>query len=145
MRRRRATGWFVLIAIGIAISVSGAEKPTTQPSKPARVVYVIDASGSMLGPEGARWRATITEVAKSLDSLQADDYFAVLLELERGKIKRLVGMSLLRATEQNKQAVWEALRDHQPNGTDSTVAGIQAAAKLRPTLVWLVSDGSLHD
>lgn len=132
MRRSLVCGLF-LLALGAG--------PATKPAD--RVVYFIDGSGSMRGGNGDHWTWTIGEVAKSIGQLKEDQTFGVFVAAE-GKVVS-VGKGMVAAKDENKQSVWEALRNYQPYGKDGIAAGIERAEKMRPSLVWFVSDGDFED
>lgn len=75
MRITRSTALLaILLLAGLCVA---QDKPEAE-KKPARVVYMVDASGSML----TQWRAAFTEVAKSLDGIGDGQEFGVLIVTE---------------------------------------------------------------
>ena len=67
-----------LLVLGVVAVCAGADEPGAEEKKPERMVYLVDASGSMM----KHWRSVTTEVGKSLDGVGEGQTFAVLLDRE---------------------------------------------------------------
>ena len=115
----------------------------TVPSR--RVVYLVDASGSMLdrlGPGDARSRyeAAGQEVRRSLAALPPDAAFDVVLFADRTVALAPAALPPTPEARARAEALLGRLPDDLGGGTD-LVGGLAAAWKLNPDAVFLLTDG----
>jgi hypothetical protein len=107
-----------------------------------KICYLVDCSGSMQG----LFSRVKKELYKSIDSLEQDQYFAViffgnnaLLGFENGK--------LLRASRKNKQAAYDFIEQVQPAGQGDGIAALNKALNIRdssgsaPQTIYFLTDG----
>ncbi len=105
-------------------------------SNARRIVYVIDASGSMI----RSMRIVIEELARSLDGLSAEQSFAVIFF--RGDEAVMVPpQRLVDATPDTKIQALTWINDNiVPGGRTNPVAAIEAALRLESDAIFLLSD-----
>lgn len=104
-------------------------------SRARRVIFLVDASGSMVNVFD---RAT-DEVHKGIDGLDAGVAFNVVWCSDS-----ILGQAFLEptlATPANKTRAHDALREAQTGGTTDFLAGLTAAFKVEPNVLWFISDG----
>lgn len=128
---------FSLLSLLLVLLSLGA---TTRPAPLPRVVYVIDASLSMK-PKFAEARDAVLAAVKELP---AETRFAVLIDLD-GVIQRYPVAGLGVASEANKAALERFLKNDRlvPRGDGKLDVAVTAGAKLKPTTLWLYSDGDI--
>jgi hypothetical protein len=115
-----------------------ASQPAAVQAKPlTRIVFVIDASGSM----ASKLEDDEEELGKGVTGLTPDQSFDLIAFQENKVIK--FSKTLLPATEENKAKAWAFLCDMTVTGTGDPAAAFNEAAKLNPSLVWFVSDGDV--
>jgi hypothetical protein len=128
-----------------ATQPAAATRPaTTRPAGAGKaskkVVFVIDASGSM----NNKLADVQAEVGKALSGLQPDQQFGIIAYMDNRAIP--FKPALLPATDANKAAAWEYVSTQiLAAGTGDPTSAIQAAAKLRPDVVWVLTDGDFGD
>lgn len=111
-------------------------------SRALRVVYVLDASGSMVAalPTIAR------ELDRSLDGLSGSQWFQVLVFSGRGvESPPALGRTLTRATDESKRAAGAWLGALEPDRRGDAIDALERALKLNPDVVFLVVKGGLGD
>jgi hypothetical protein len=127
------------VVVLVATGAGPATRPATAPAaRPAKVVFLLDSSGTMI----RIWDDAVTETAKGIDGLAPNQQFSLIVAAE-GKIASLGGPRLP-ATEENKKKAWDFLQKHDPKGMDANIGAFELAAKLRPDVVWFVTDGSFN-
>ncbi|MGD9693231.1 MAG: hypothetical protein AB7G17_09155 [Phycisphaerales bacterium] len=107
-----------------------------------RIVYVLDASGSMVAalPTIAR------ELDRSLDGLTGSQWFQVVVFSGRGvESPPELSRTLARATPDTKRAAGAWLRSLEPDRRGDAIDALERALKLRPDVIFLVVKGGLGD
>jgi hypothetical protein len=117
----------------------------TVPSR--RIVYLIDASGSMLDRFDARgadarsrYDAAVQEVRRSIAALPPDAAFDVVLFADRAKALAPEPLAAGPEASRRAEAFLAALPDDIGGGTD-LLGGLAAAFRLAPDAVFLLTDG----
>jgi hypothetical protein len=102
-----------------------------------RIVYVIDASGSMI-----RWLPIVVEeLARSLDGLVPQQRFSVVFFSGNEAIAVPPAGRLISATEEEKVRVLTWIdRSIIPAGRSNPLAAIEAALGLEPDVIFLLSE-----
>ncbi len=111
-------------------------------SQAQRIVYVLDASGSMVAalPTIAR------ELDRSLDGLSGTQWFQVVVFSGRGaESPPNLGRTLVRATDESKRAAGAWLRALEPDRRGDAVDALERALRLNPDVVFLVVKGGLGE
>ena len=121
------------------------------PANTARIVYLIDVSGSMLnpldpkdGPQGrTRFDAAADEVRRSIRFLPPETEFDIVLFGDRAVAMAPVPVA---ATAEAKRAA-TAFLAHLPDveGGTNFIAGIGAALKMAPGSIFLLTDGGANE
>ena len=107
-----------------------------------RICYVVDCSGSMQG----LWQQVQKGLCKSIEQLQPDQYFCVIV-FGGGSILESSGGKMVRATEQAKKDAYNFIGSIQPRGATNAVAALEYAIKIRdrtgvgPSLIYFLTDG----
>lgn len=102
----------------------------------SRVVFVVDASGSMIGA----FRAVTREVERTLRQLDGRQSFSVLLFQGDEVLNRRVSPAGLRpATPANVDASVAWMRTVNPKGGSDPIPALEAAFRLDPEVIYLVS------
>lgn len=102
------------------------------------VVYVVDSSGPMV----TSLPRVTAELRRSIDRLSPSQKFAVVLFSRTEDDLRPVELFapvLVRATPQAKRLAVEWAEKVQPRGASNPLAGLEAAIKLKPDAVFLLS------
>jgi hypothetical protein len=105
-----------------------------------RVVYVIDASLSMLGDPFERARGELVDSVARLDPGQ---HFGVVFFAEREAAAFPAGDELIPATDEQRAALSRWLAQQRPRGGTQAEAALARAFAWKPDVVFLLSDGSL--
>lgn len=111
-------------------------------SQSLRVVYVLDASGSMVAalPTIAR------ELDRSLDRLSGTQWFQVIVFSGRGlESPPALGRTLTRATLESKRSTSVWLASLEPDRRGDAIGALERALRLNPDIVFLVVKGGLGD
>jgi hypothetical protein len=126
----------VLLATACPVVVA----QSTQPATPGRVTYVIDASVSMK-PKFADARATVLAAIKDLP---ADTQFAILIDIADVTQRHPVA-GLTPANPANEAAAERFLNNDRlvPKGEGKLDIAVATACKMKPSAVWLMSDGDI--
>jgi len=102
-----------------------------------RIVYVIDASGSML----RSLKYVIEELARSLDGLSPRQSYAIVFYQRADAIMVPPLRELSRAVPEAKLRSLEWINQNIiPSGNSNPLSAIQEAIKLRPDAIFLLSD-----
>ncbi|MCY2963626.1 MAG: VWA domain-containing protein [Planctomycetota bacterium] len=101
-----------------------------------RVVFVLDASGSM---RGGKIEAAKRELSEAIQSLTPDVYFGVITFANRVTV---LHPTLVIADEKNKRQAIYAVMDRNLGGGTSSYDAIEAAFELGPEAIYFVSDGA---
>ncbi len=111
-----------------------------------RIVYLIDMSPSMqVGKYQTRFKRAVDEVLRSVDSLEESQQFMVIMfSFTTHRIQIDSNKDFAAATQKNKDVLEKKIRSIRlSNGTDPREA-IVAALKLKPTCIFLLSDGEFN-
>ena len=102
-----------------------------------RIVYVIDASGSMI----RSLRIVLEELARSLDGLSPRQEFSVIFFLANEGVTVPPTNRLIPATEQEKLRVLSWIDDNViPAGRSNPMAAIEQALRFKPDVIFLLSE-----
>jgi hypothetical protein len=107
-----------------------------------KICYLVDCSGSMQGLFGRVKK----ELRKSIDSLEQDQYFAIIFFGKGGLIEFEEG-ELIRASVKNKQAAYDFIDSVQPAGQGDGLAALNKALKIKdssdsaPQIIYFLTDG----
>jgi hypothetical protein len=107
------------------------------------VVFVVDGSSSMgnMGPGGSFERAK-RELVTSIEALPATTRFQVIVYNRSASPLRINGHTdLVPATEPNKHAAFELIRQLDPEGSTNHFLAMQQAIILQPEAILFVTDG----
>ena len=101
-----------------------------------RIVYVVDASGSMIGA----FPMILEELRKSVENLSAAQSFAIIFFQRDQAVETPPGGQLVRATDENKGRTLEWIgRNILPSGRSSPLNALERAMALQPEVVFLLS------
>ena len=106
-----------------------------------RIVYIVDASGSMQEHlyRQSRFGRVQTELEKSIRSLDASQKFAVIFFNDQA---RPAGSRSLRfATDRYKRQVVNQIMDSGPKGGTNPKGAIRRALKMKPDTIYFLTDG----
>ncbi|NBC11459.1 MAG: hypothetical protein GVY24_06950 [Planctomycetes bacterium] len=114
-------------------------EPRRRGGRPGSVVFVIDASGSMVEPFAVVQR----ELGRAIRTLGPEQRFAVIY-FQRGSAFEAAPRGLRPATPDNRQRffAWagEGAADIQPRGASNPMPALQMALAYRPDEIRLLSD-----
>jgi uncharacterized protein with von Willebrand factor type A (vWA) domain len=120
-------------------ATDAAPEDAARGGKPRRVVFVIDASGSMINSFGA----AKVELLKAVRSLEPSQLFNVFVPQDERM--NAFQQTLVPATPENVCEFITFLDRMTTTGTTNPIPSLQAALKLRPTVLWLITDGDFPD
>jgi secreted protein with Ig-like and vWFA domain len=105
-----------------------------------KFVYALDRSGSM---EGEPLRAVKEELIRSLSTLGSVHQFQIIFYNHQPTLLNPTGVSgrLAFATEENKRRVERFLDSIKASGGTDHAEAIKAAVRLRPDVIFLLTDG----
>jgi len=101
-----------------------------------RFVFVTDASGSMFGPPFA---GLIRQLHDTIEKLPENAEFAVVF-FNHGPLVR-PGLAMERATDAGKKSSLEWVDSMRPSGGTEPSEALAIAFELRPTTIFLLTDG----
>jgi hypothetical protein len=105
-------------------------------SNAKHVVYVIDASGSLI----ATLQVVLQELARSLDTLSQEQQFSIIF-FQQDRALVVPPGKLLPATEAEKARALQWIRQSViPAGNSNPVPALERALSLRPDVIFLLSD-----
>lgn len=105
-------------------------------SNARRIVYVIDASGSMIPYR----RTVIDELARSLSNLSPQQSFSVIFFQDNAAIEMPPTRTLLAATAENKRKAVDWIEEALvARGHTNPLAAIEPAIKMQPDVIFLLS------
>lgn len=122
-----------------------ASQPATRPvgaapAKPSnRVVFVIQASGAMI----SSIVEVKGEVGKAVSGLKSDQSFGLVAFQDNRAI--VFTKTLQPASASNRHQAWTWLNGMTATSTSDPIPALEATAKLRPDVVWFVSNGNMPD
>ena len=123
---------FVERATELGASFGGLEGTNVK-----RVIFVIDASGSML----SLFSLVIDELARSLEGLDFEQIFGIIFFQEDAAVMVPPRNSLVPATPENKQRALEWIDAHVfPGKSSNPIDALQKAISLKPDVIFLLSD-----
>jgi hypothetical protein len=106
-------------------------------SNARRIVYVIDASGSLI----ASLQVVVQELGRSLDALTPRQEFSIIFFQQDRALAVPPGTRLLAATARQKlDALGWIDRNIVPNGNSNPLPALEAALRLKPDVIFLLSD-----
>jgi hypothetical protein len=111
----------------------------TSAAQANRIVYILDASGSMR----LRFPIVVNELMRSLDRLAPEQRFLVVLFQEGDALTPDIAgrrARLLEPTAANLEALARWLDEIVPQGTSNPVEALRAAARLDPDTIFLLSN-----
>ena len=101
-----------------------------------RIVYVVDASGSMIGA----FPMILKQLRRSVDDLSAAQSFSVIFFQRDQAVETPPAGQLVRATDENKSRTLEWIRENiLPSGRSSPLNALERAMALQPEVVFLLS------
>jgi Mg-chelatase subunit ChlD len=108
-----------------------------------KFVYVFDRSGSMSEYHGRPLRAAKEELITSLADLDERNQFYVIFYNEEPRLFQVgpVKGRLVFATPDNKQAANDFISGIQADGGTDHMAALEIALRLRPDVIFLLTDG----
>ena len=113
-----------------------------------RFIYIVDTSGSMSAGGGRRLQRAVAELLRSVDELNEGQFFFVLLFAS--KTRRLFNSKdsepqMVAATKNNKVLLRRWIRAVKPTGGTYPQEALQIAIDMRPSAIFLLSDGRFSD
>ncbi len=108
-------------------------------SNARRIVYVIDASGSMI----SSFQIIIEELGRSLESLNPQQQFQVVFFQKNDAVIARKMDKLVPATQDEKLATLAWINDRSnilPQGRSNPLAAIEKAMRLKPDVIFLLSE-----
>lgn len=114
--------------------------PTFGGGAARRLVYVCDASGSMLN----RMATLKHELTRAVEGLRPIQSFGIVFFQDQ-RFDALNEQNLLPANPENKHAARKFLDELTTTGTTDPIPGLELAFRQRPQLVYLLTDGDFPD
>ena len=111
------------------------------PLAPPSVVFVCDASGSMIG---LPFDLLKIELRKAVAALGPQQSFNVVF-FKKGGAQALSDKELLRADEKNKAAAYEWIARQQVASNSDPIPSLRLALSQRPHMLYLLTDGWFDD
>jgi hypothetical protein len=105
-----------------------------------RVVYVCDASGSMLG---LKWTILKEELRRSIDGLKPIQRFDVIF-FKDGKFFALDNSELVVANRDNLKRAATFIEEASTGPSSDPLAALKLAIRLKPQLMYFLSDGEIN-
>jgi hypothetical protein len=116
--------------------VDGASFAGLSSTNARKIVYVIDASGSMI----MHHQIVRDELARSLENLSPQQSFSVIYFQANNAVEVPPGGRLVSATAQNRSAALEWIKSNVvPAGGTNPLVAIEKALKLNPDVIFLLS------
>ncbi len=120
-----------------AVTASSATFVGMTTTNARRIVYVIDASGSMI----RSMQIVIRELARSLDALSPRQEFAVIFFQRNQAVMVPPARRLTAATAQARARALEWIDDHVvPAGRSNPLAALEQGIRLGPDVIFLLSE-----
>jgi hypothetical protein len=111
------------------------------PSRVRTVVYVCDASGSMI----QTFSSLKAELTKAVTTLKGIQGFNIVFFQDEKAASMDPGGGLVLATPENKKKAFTFLEDASTSGTTNPVPGLELAFKAKPQLIYLLTDADFPD
>lgn len=129
------------LGLAVATSVAAAAPTTQNARRSARVVFLVDASDSMK----PHLPDAVAELGKAVDALRPDQLLGIVA-VAGDEIARFDKGTMALATPERKAKAREYLAALAGGGSNRALPDAHAAAvKLRPDVMWFVSDGRWSD
>jgi hypothetical protein len=109
--------------------------PTFRPGNARKLVFLCDASGSMM----PKFDALRAELRRAIDGLRANQEFDVIFFYGDGFMA--MDQGLMFALPENKRRAYEFLDRVAAHSTSDPIPGLRAAFKTRPELIFMLTDG----
>jgi hypothetical protein len=117
---------------------TGASFAGTSSTNARRIVYVIDASGSMI----SHMQIVVDELSRSLEALTPKQSFNVVFFQQNKALAAPPANQLLVANEQEKIRSLQWIRDNiVPQGRSNPLAALELAINLKPDVIFVLSEG----
>ena len=129
-----------LMPFGLPGGVGGGSPVFPIPRSARTVVYVCDASGSMIQTFGT----LKAELAKAVTGLKAVQGFNVIF-FQDEKARSLASDGVILATPENQRKAFTFLEDTSAGGTTNPIPAIETAFKSKPQVVFLLTDADFPD
>jgi hypothetical protein len=114
----------------------GGPGPVFPPARARRIVFVVDASGSMTDS----FDYVRAELKDAVDRLDAECEFHVIF-FSTGPAREMPTRRLVRATDRNKRFAFEFIDSIIEGGGTDPTAAIERAFAVRPDAIQLLTDG----
>lgn len=111
------------------------------PTPARRVVFVCDATGTMINKLGVLKH----ELTKAVAALRPNQSFNIIFFTDGGKYHIADKSGVVVATPDNKRQAFAFLEDITPMGTTDPLPAIDAAFRQKPDLVYFLSDGEFNN
>jgi hypothetical protein len=108
-------------------------------------VYVFDRSASMSEPENKPLKTAKEELAASLNELTRVQQFSVIFYNQRPRLFQPRGRGLVYATDENKRLAGEFFDRLKADGGTNHADALEAALRIRPDVIFLLTDGDAKD
>jgi len=109
------------------------------PGVATSIVYVCDASGSMINTFGSLKE----QLVRSIQGLKSVQGFNIVFFQDEKCVS--LGEGLLFATPENKRKAFKWLDEQTTTGTTNPIPGVELAFKNRPQLIYLLTDADFPD
>ena len=106
------------------------------PGKARRVIYVVDHSSSMSGS----FSGVQLELKRTISSLTKKKFFDVIF-FTQNDYQEMPARAVLRASKPHKNAAYNFIDSITPGGGTDPKAALNRAFRLRPDLIYLLTDG----
>ena len=120
-----------------AVETESAQVPAA--NAPARTVFLIDASGSMINS----LPLAKAEVLKAVRAMQPGQHFGVIVTQDERS--DMFQPTLVPATPANVRRFAAFLDKVSTTGTTNMLPGVEKALRLHPSVLWVVTDGDFPD
>jgi hypothetical protein len=109
----------------------------------SKFVYVLDRSGSMGGPGGKALAAAKAQIIASLDHIDSVQQFQIIFYNERPRVFNPTGQPgrLAFGSDGNKEQAKTFINSISADGGTDHEAALAAAIRMRPDVIFLLTDG----
>ncbi len=107
-------------------------------------VYIVDASGSMMG---SRFSKVKTELVQSINKLTEQQKFFIFFFNDRTipMFDPKPAKGMIAANKNNKQRASAWVRKHEPKSLTNPTLALRQALEMKPEVIFLLTDGELDD